>query len=129
LRFLRYLYVSLIFLMLSLSSCYVPNTGPEIYGSHISCHWNGSFDDYIWIFQVWVDHSVSPDEVKETNIFLWDAQANKNFIPLEYSDSTLWKNIPKEEDTTLECGRWYLVEIITFDNQGLHDYFETSYQK
>ena len=78
---------------------------------------------------MWVDHPIAPDEVKEVNIFLYDSQGNKNYIPLEYSNSTLWKNIPKEQDTTLECGRWYLVEIIAFDNNGLYDYIETSYQK
>ncbi len=82
-QFLRYLYVSLIYLILSLSSCYVP-VGPEIYGTHISCHWNGGYDDYMWIFQVWVDHPVHATEVDEVNVFLWDAQGNKNYIPLEY---------------------------------------------
>jgi len=129
LQFLRYFYVSLLFLVLSLPSCYVPNTGPVIYGDHISCHWNDGYEDYMWIFQVWVDHPISPDEVEETNVFLWDSQGNKNYIPLEESNSTLWENIPIETDTTLECSRWYLVEIITFDNQGLYDYVETSYQK
>ena len=127
-QFLRYLYVSLIYLILSLSSCYVP-VGPEIYGTHISCHWNGGYDDYMWIFQVWVDHPVHATEVDEVNVFLWDAQGNKNYIPLEYSNATLWKSIPKEEDTNLECGRWYYIEIIAFDSYGYHDYLDMSYQK
>lgn len=129
--FLRFLIV-LIFLFIAalfVKACYVPYGGPEIYGGHISCHWNGGYDDYMWIFQMWVDHPIAPDEVREVNIFLYDSQGNKNYIPLEYSNSTLWKNIPKQQDTTLECGRWYLIEVIAFDNNGLYDYIETSYQK
>ncbi len=128
-RFLRYFYVLSVFLTLPVASCYAPITGPEIYGDHISCHWNGGYGDYMWIFQAWVYHPISADEVRETNIFLWDSQGNKNYIPLKGSSSTLWEDIPIEADTNLECNKWYLVEIITFDNQGLYDYVETSYQK
>ena len=66
---------------------------------------------------------------QDGNQYMYDAQGNRNYIPLEYSNSTLWKYIPKEKDTNLECGRWYLIEIIAFDNEGFYDYIETSYQK
>lgn len=128
---LRFLIILIVLFIVTLftNACYVPSYGPEIYGGHISCHWNGGYNDHMWIFQVWVDHPIAPDEVREVNLHLYDAQGKRNYIPLEYSNSTLWKNIPKEQDTTLECGRWYLIEIIAIDNDGYYDYIETSYQK
>ncbi len=113
-------------LFLALSACYIP-AGPEIYSTHVSCHWNNGYDDYMWIFQAWVDHAVHPSEVEEVTAFLHDFEGNIHTLPLEYSNSTLWKNIPREKDTPLECGKKYLIDFVASDEYGYHDYVRVNY--
>ena len=115
-----------LFLVSLLAACYVP-VGPEIYSTHISCHWNDGYEDYMWIFQVWVDHPVHPLEVDGVSAFLHDYDGNIFTIPMEYSNATLWKNIPRQEDTPLNCGEWYFIDFAAVDKYGYHDYNRSNY--
>ena len=117
---------NLVLLLGIIGGCYVP-AGPEIYSTHVSCHWNDGFDDYMWIFQAWVDHPVHPAEVDEVVVFLHDFEGNIHSLPMEYSNATLWKNIPKEKDTSLECGKRYLIDFIASDAYGYNDYVRVNY--
>ncbi len=117
---------NLVFLLGMIGGCYVP-AGPEIYSTHVSCHWNGGYEDYMWIFQAWVDHPVHPTEVEEVSVFLHDYEGNIHTLPMEYSNSTLWKHIPREKDTSLHCGKQYLIDFAASDKYGYQDYIRFNY--
>jgi hypothetical protein len=113
--------------LLFFSGCYSP-VGPEILGSHISCHRNNSYADDMWIFQVWIGHPEGLGESKDVNIYLYDAHGNRNIVSLTHSHDMLWESIVVEKDTLLECGRWYSIDIVAYDHDGYSDFKETYYQ-
>ena len=73
---LRHLSALLLFSVLMTTSCYAP-VSPDICGVHISCHFNGGYEDNMWILQVWVDHPIQLQDIREVEMYLYDAYGEK----------------------------------------------------
>ena len=126
-QILRYFYVFLFSLILSVSACYVP-TGPDIFGVHISCHFNPGYVDHLWILQVWVVHHVQLEDIEEVEVSLYNAYSERSYFTLQPSGNYLWDSLVLQKNTNLGCGRWYTVDIVATDKYGYTDVFETYYQ-
>ena len=98
-QILRYFAFSLFFSVLMTASCYVP-VSPDIFGVHVSCHFNPGYDDHMWIFQVWVDHPIAPDEVREVTR---KAVADAQYGYFVGSSSELHNQIPLENILAMMC--------------------------
>ena len=119
---------SLLLSILMTASCYSP-VGPDIFGVHISCHFNPGYDDHMWIFQVWVDHPVQLQDVREVEIYLYNAYGEQSYFSLRPDKKYLWNSIVLEQNTNLGCGRWYDIDVIATDFYGYTDNLQTYYQK
>lgn len=127
-QLLKYFYVFLISFTLFLTSCYTP-ASPDIFGVHVSCHFNPGYDDNMWIFQVWVDHPVQIQDVRQVEIYLYNAYGERSYFSLRPSGKYLWDATALEQNTNLGCGRWYDIDIIATDYYGYADSLETYYQQ
>jgi len=126
-KILRYFQALLLCFIITLTSCYTP-TSPDIFGVHISCHFNGSYDDYMWIFQVWVDHPIQLQDVREVEVFLYNAYGEMSYFSLRPDGKYLWNDIAIEQNTNLTCGRWYDVDVLATDYYGSTDNLQSYYQ-
>ena len=126
-QILRYFYLFLFSFILSLSSCYTP-VSPDIFGVHVSCHFNPGYDDHMWIFQVWVDHPAQLQDVREVEVYLYNAYGERSSFSLRPDGKYLWNSIVLEQNTNLGCGRWYDIDVIATDYYGYTDFLETYYQ-
>ena len=127
-QILRYFALSLLFSILMMGSCYTP-VSPDIFGVHISCHFNGGYEDNMWILQVWVDHPVQLQDIREVEMYLYNAYGEKSYFSLRPSGKYLWDIIVLEQNTNLDCGRWYDVDVVATDYYGYTDFLQTYYQK
>jgi hypothetical protein len=127
-QILRYFYIFLFSFILSLTSCQNP-VKPDIFGVHISCHFNPGYEDHMWIFQVWVDHPVQLQDIREVEVYLYNAYGEKSYFSLRPDGKYLWNSIVLEQNTNLGCGRWYDIDIVATDYYGYTDFLETYYQK
>ena len=127
-QILRYFALSLLFSILMMGSCYTP-VSPDIFGVHISCHFNGGYEDNMWILQVWVDHPVQLQDIREVEMYLYNAYGEKSYFSLNSSGKYLWDTIVLEQNTNLDCGRWYDVDVVATDYYGYTDFLQTYYQK
>ena len=127
-KIFRYLSALLLFSLLMTTSCYVP-VSPDIFGVHISCHFNGGYEDNMWILQVWVDHPIQLQDIREVEMYLYDAYGEKSYFSLRPSGKYLWDTIVLEQNVNLDCGRWYDVDVIATDYYGYTDFLQTYYQK
>jgi hypothetical protein len=48
---------------------------------------------------------------------------------LRPSGKYLWDIIVLEQNTNLDCGRWYDVDVVATDYYGYTDFLQTYYQK
>ncbi len=127
-QILRLFAASLLLSVLMTASCYVP-VSPDIFGVHISCHFNGGYDDHMWIFQVWVDHPAQLQDIREVEVYLYNAYGEMSYFDLRPDGTYLWNEIVLEQNTNLACGRWYDVEVVVTDYYGYTDDLQTYYQK
>lgn len=127
-KFFRCLSALLFFSVIMTTSCYSP-VSPDIFGVHISCHFNGGYEDNMWILQVWVDHPIQLQDIREVEMYLYDAYGEKSYFSLRPSGKYLWDSIVLEQNTNLDCGRWYDVDVIAIDYYGYTDFLQTYYQK
>ena len=127
-QILRYFYVFLFSLILSIAACYTP-VSPDIFGVHVSCHFNPGYDDHMWIFQVWVDHPVQLQDIREVDIYLYNAYGEMSQFSLRPDGQYLWNSIVLEQNTNLGCGRWYDIDVVAIDYYGYTDSLQTYYQK
>jgi len=128
-QILRFLVASLLLSVLMMTSCYTPAPiSPDIFGVHVSCHFNDSYDDYMWIFQVWVDHPIQLQDIREVEIYLYNAYGEMSYFDLRPDGKYLWNDIAIEQDTDLTCGRWYDVDVVATDYYGSTDNLQSYYQ-
>jgi len=114
---------------LAMTSCYPPvPVSPDIFGVHVSCHYNDSYDDYMWIFQVWVDHPIQLQDIREVEVFLYNAYGEMSYFDLRPDGKYLWNDIAMEQNTNLTCGRWYDVDVVATDYYGSTDDLQSYYQ-
>ena len=95
----------------------------------MSCHFNPGYDDNMWILQVWVDHPVQLQDVREVEVYLYDAYGEMSYFSLRPDGTYLWNEIVLEQNTNLDCGRWYDIDVLATDYYGYTDYLQTYYQK
>jgi hypothetical protein len=119
---LRFIFV------LFLAGCYAP-ASPDIFGVHISCHLNPGYEDHMWIFQVWVDHPIQLQDIREVEVHLYNAYGEKSYFSLRPDGTYLWNITALEQNTNLGCGRWYDIDVIATDYYGYTDSLQTYYQK
>lgn len=125
---LRHLSALLLFSVLMTASCYAP-VNPDIFGVHISCHFNGGYEDNMWILQVWVDHPIQLQDIREVEVYLYNAYGEMSYFSLRPDGTYLWNEIVLEQNANLDCGRWYDIDVLATDYYGYTDYLQTYYQK
>ena len=120
-------------LLFAFSACYVPyhempeyQGAPVVFDAQAACYWNDSYQDYIWYFDAWVDHSHGFHDIEEVwvDIYYNGAFANSyqlvhdNLLGHEYH----WFVHKKEfTETNLWCGARYEMDFIAFDHDGGYD--------
>jgi len=128
-QILRFFYAAVLLSLLAMTSCYPPvPVSPDIFGVHVSCHYNDSYDDYMWIFQVWVDHPIQLQDIREVEVFLYNAYGEMSYFDLRPDGKYLWNDIAMEQNTNLTCGRWYDVDVVATDYYGSTDDLQSYYQ-
>ena len=108
--------------------CYTP-VSPDIFGVHISCHFNPGYDDHMWIFQVWVDHPAQLQDIREVELYMYNAYGEMSYFDLRPDGTYLWNEVVLEQNTDITCGRWYDIDVVATDYYGYTDFLQTYYQK
>lgn len=121
-------FIKYFLIIMFMASCYAP-VSPDIFGVHMSCHFNPGYDDNMWILQVWVDHPIQLQDVREVEVYLYNAYGELSYFSLRPDGTYLWNEIVLEQDTNLDCGRWYDIDVVATDYYGHTDYLQTYYQK
>lgn len=127
-------------LLVSLSGCYVydqeyhhhgrdnQERGPMIEAVSATCHYNYSYNDYVWYFDAWV-HYPRFDFEEVTDVFV-DVYENGYLVdsfPLYHDREKYWQSSWIEMTSThLWCGDWYEIEFVAYDYQGNYDVFSTT---
>ena len=107
--------------------CYVPQA-PDIYHTHVSCHWNQSEQGYVWVFQAWVDHPAPGGYVTDVAVHLSDTDQSA-LLTLENQEGPYWESGYSENETGLVCGRFYSVYFLAFDELSNSDAEKFYYQQ
>ncbi len=125
---LLFLFLAALAVMTFMYGCYTP-VSPDIFGVHISCHFNPGYDDHMWIFQVWVDHPVQLQDIREVELYMYNAYGEMSYFDLRPDGTYLWNEIILEQNTDITCGRWYDIDVVATDYYGYTDFLQTYYQK
>ena len=126
-------------LVLSLTGCYIPDQGyynhhrdnpergPMIEAVSATCHYNYSYNDYVWYFDAWV-HYPRYDFWDVTDVFV-DVFENGYLVdsfPLYHDREKYWHSSWIETASThLWCGDYYEMEFVAYDYQGNYDVLVT----
>ncbi len=125
---LLFLFLAALAVMTFMYGCYTP-VSPDIFGVHISCHFNPGYDDHMWIFQVWVDHPVQLQDIREVELYMYNAYGEMSYFDLRPDGTYLWNEVILEQNTDITCGRWYDIDVVATDYYGYTDFLQTYYQK
>jgi len=87
------------------------------------CHWDNYYFDYIWEFDLWIDHSYGPREIVEVHVDVWQGGYFVDSFPLYHDFSGHWDSYWIEwSETNLYCGDYYEFEFVAYDWNGHEDY-------
>lgn len=88
-----------------------------------SCHWDNYYYDYIWEFDLWIDHSYGPREIIDVYVDVWDGGYFVDSFPLYHDFNGHWDSYWIEwSETNLYCGSHYEFEFVAYDWNGHEDY-------
>jgi len=118
-------------LFLSLTSCYIPydspdpykprpNNGPTIEAAKASCHFNYTYDDFMWYFDAWVHYPrYDFEDVSEVYVEVYDGPYMVDWFPLYHDREKFWTSSWIEGiETNLWCGDYYEIDFIAIDYHG-----------
>ena len=127
----------LLLLVLTLAGCYVPYDpyhphsprggepirAPMIEAVKASCHYNYTYDDYMWYFDAWVHYPRHDyEEVSDVYVEVYDGPYLVDWFPLYHDREKYWTSSWIEGiETDLWCGNYYEIDFIAFDYFGAHD--------
>ena len=129
-------------LFLSLTSCYAPYNpgsphsprgsepmrGPMIEAVKASCHYNYTYDDYMWYFDAWVHYPRHDfEDISEVYVEVFDGAYLVDWFPLYYDREKYWQSSWIETiETDLWCGNHYEIDFISVDYNGIYDVVTTT---
>ena len=126
-------------LFLFMTGCYIPNQGHYYHDrgnpnrGHMieavkaSCHYNYTYDDYMWYFDAWVHYPRHDfEEVTDVFVDIYDSGYLIDSFPLYHNREKYWASSWIETiETHLWCGDYYEIEFVAYDYQGNYHVFRT----
>jgi hypothetical protein len=124
-------------LFLFMAACHIPNQGyhghhrdnpvraPVIEAVKATCHYNYSYNDYVWYFDAWVHYPhYNFSDVTEVFVDVFEGGYLVDSFPLYHDREKYWTSSWLEaSDTYLWCGDYYEMEFVAYDYQGNYDVF------
>jgi hypothetical protein len=105
-----------------------PERGPTIETAKVSCHYNYSYQDYIWYFDAWVHYPhYEFEDVSEVWAEVYDGLQFVDSFPLVRDREKFWTSWWIEgSETSLWCGNPYEIKFIAVDDYKNHDIMTVS---
>ena len=105
-----------------------PMRGPMIEAVKASCHYNYTYDDYMWYFDAWVHYPRHDfEDISDVYVEVYDGPYLIDWFPLYYDRDKYWQSSWIETiETDLWCGNYYEIDFISVDYNGIYDIVTTT---
>jgi hypothetical protein len=96
---------------------------PILHDAMVNCRWDNYYQDYIWEFDAWTDHTFGPREIADVWVDVWQGPRLVNSFPLYHDNGSHWDSYWIEwSETNLYCGDRYEFEFTAYDWHGVEDH-------